>query len=122
MGINFDKALGIHPHTLNLRTERAKVLAGNLANVDTPGFKARDFDFQAAIASVEAQQHQYGQVQSQTSPAMQFRNPYNNTMDGNTVELGVEQAHYAQNAMDFETSLTFLNMKFQGLATAIQGQ
>ena len=122
MGINFDKALGIHPHTLNLRTERAKVLAGNLANVDTPGFKARDFDFQAAIASVEAQQHQYGQVQSQTSPALQFRNPYNNTMDGNTVELGVEQAHYAQNAMDFETSLTFLNMKFQGLATAIQGQ
>ncbi|MBC7005325.1 flagellar basal body rod protein FlgB [Photobacterium sp. BZF1] len=122
MGINFDKALGIHPHTLNLRTERAKVLAGNLANVDTPGFKARDFDFQAAIASVEAQQRQYGQVQSQTSPALQFRNPYNNTMDGNTVELGVEQAHYAQNAMDFETSLTFLNMKFQGLATAIQGQ
>ncbi|MBY5947913.1 flagellar basal body rod protein FlgB [Photobacterium rosenbergii] len=122
MGINFDKALGIHPHTLNLRTERAKVLAGNLANVDTPGFKARDFDFQAAIASVEAQQRQYGQAQSQTSPALQFRNPYNNTMDGNTVELGVEQAHYAQNAMDFETSLTFLNMKFQGLATAIQGQ
>ncbi|MCQ1057424.1 MULTISPECIES: flagellar basal body rod protein FlgB [Photobacterium] len=123
MGINFDKALGIHPHTLNLRTERAKVLAGNLANVDTPGFKARDFDFQAAIASVEAQQQsRSGQVAAQTAPALQYRNPYNNTMDGNTVELGVEQAQYAQNAMDFETSLTFLNMKFQGLATAIQGQ
>lgn len=121
MGINFDKALGIHPHTLNLRTERAKVLAGNLANVDTPGFKARDFDFQAAIASVEAQSLG-GQSPMQSVPELQYRNPYNNTLDGNTVELGVEQAHYAQNAMDFETSLTFLNMKFKGLATAIQGQ
>ena len=123
MGISFDKALGIHPHTLNFRTERAKVLAGNLANVDTPGFKARDFDFQAAIAAVEAQwQGQPGQVTSPSSQALMYRNPYNNSMDGNTVELGVEQAHYAQNAMDFETSLTFLNMKFKGLATAIQGQ
>ncbi|MGF1702749.1 flagellar basal body rod protein FlgB [Photobacterium makurazakiensis] len=124
MGISFDKALGIHPHTLNLRAERAKVLAGNLANVDTPGFKSRDFDFKAAIAAVEGQiQSQHGRVSGQSDGAqLMYRNPYNSSMDGNTVELGVEQAQYAQNAMDFESSLTFLNMKFQGLSTAIQGQ
>ena len=124
MGISFDKALGVHPHTLELRAERSKVIAGNLANVDTPGFKARDFDFQGAIAQVESRLQQ-GQSTSSTPvhpQELMYRNPYNNSIDGNTVELGVEQAQFAQNSMDFETSLTFLNMKFKGLSTAIMGQ
>lgn len=124
MGISFDKALGVHPHTLELRAERSKVIAGNLANVDTPGFKARDFDFQGAMTQVE---HRLQQGQKSTSSMLHpnelmYRNPYNNSIDGNTVELGVEQAQFAQNAMDFETSLTFLNMKFKGLSNAIMGQ
>ncbi|MCK6263360.1 flagellar basal body rod protein FlgB [Vibrio sp. ZSDE26] len=124
MGISFDNALGVHTHTLELRAERSKVIAGNLANVDTPGFKARDFDFQAAVSQVE---HRLQQGQKTSSSVvhpqeLMYRNPYNNSIDGNTVELGVEQAQFAQNAMDFETSLTFLNMKFKGLSTAIMGQ
>lgn len=119
MAISFDNALGVHPHTLNLRAERSKVIAGNLANVDTPGFKARDFDFQAALAQVEQRHTQHT---SSANAELMYRNPYNNSIDGNTVELGVEQAMFAQNAMDFETSLTFLNMKFRGLSTAITGQ
>jgi flagellar basal-body rod protein FlgB len=124
MGISFDKALGVHPHTLELRAERTKVIAGNLANVDTPGFKARDFDFKGAIAQVEHRLQQGQQAASSTvhRNELMYRNPYNNSIDGNTVELGVEQALFAQNAMDFETSLTFLNMKFNGLSTAIMGQ
>ncbi|MGF1698133.1 flagellar basal body rod protein FlgB [Vibrio lamellibrachiae] len=124
MGISFDKALGVHTHTLELRAERSKVIAGNLANVDTPGFKARDFDFQNAISQVEHRLQQ-GQSSSQTRlhpQELMYRNPYNNSIDGNTVELGVEQAQFAQNSVDFETSLTFLNMKFKGLSTAIMGQ
>lgn len=120
MAISFDNALGVHPHTLNLRAERSKVIAGNLANVDTPGFKARDFDFQAALAQVELRHQPH--TSSSAGAELMYRNPYNNSIDGNTVELGVEQAMFAQNAMDFETSLTFLNMKFRGLSTAITGQ
>ncbi|WP_413112630.1 flagellar basal body rod protein FlgB [Thaumasiovibrio sp. DFM-14] len=122
MGISFDKALGVHTHTLNLRAERAKVLAGNLANVDTPGYQARDIDFSAAMAEVESRLQQGQRTPSAQSHDLMYRMPYNHNLDGNTVELGVEQAQFAQNAMDFETSLTFLNMKFKGLATAIQGQ
>ncbi|GAL14336.1 flagellar basal-body rod protein FlgB [Vibrio astriarenae] len=121
MTISFDSALGVHPHALNLRAERSKVIAGNLANVDTPGFKARDYDFQAALAEVESRV-QSGQSVGLSAQQLKYRNPYNNAIDGNTVELGVEQAMFAQNSMDFETSLTFLNMKFKGLSTAITGQ
>ncbi len=121
MGISFDQALGVHAHTLNVRAERAKVLAGNLANVDTPGYQARDIDFSAAMADVESRLQRGQQVPDAQSHALQYRVPYNHSLDGNTVELGVEQAKFAQNSMDFETTLTFLNMKFKGLETAIQG-
>lgn len=121
MTISFDSALGIHPHALNLRAERSTVIAGNLANVDTPGYKARDFDFQSALSEVEHRSRSGQRIDAAATP-LQYRNPYNNAIDGNTVELGVEQAAFAQNAMDFETSLTFLNMKFKGLSTAITGQ
>ena len=55
MAINFDKALGIHPYALQARVQRSEILASNLANVDTPGYLARDYDFKAAMADVESQ-------------------------------------------------------------------
>ncbi|MBI1675410.1 flagellar basal body rod protein FlgB [Shewanella sp. NKUCC05_KAH] len=116
MAINLDKALGIHPQTLDFRVERSKVLASNLINAETPGYKARDLDFKAAMKQVEAG------MQMNQEYNLAYRMPYQNSADDNTVELGKEQARYSQNAMDYQTSLTFLNMKIAGLKSAIEGR
>lgn len=121
MGIHFDKALGVHPDALRLRADRTKILASNLANESTPGYQARDIDFAAAL-----RQSRTGEagMPLDTDPAgdLMFRVPNHATQDGNTVELGVEQAAFSQNASDFQTGLAFLNMKLKGLAKAIAGQ
>lgn len=121
----FGKALGVHPFSLQLRLDRAEIIAGNLANVDTPGFLARDVDYKSVMADVESR------LQSGFSrpyqPAdighqLQYRIPYQAAADGNTAELNVEQANFAANSMDFQTSLTFLNMKISGLEKVIKGE
>lgn len=123
MGINFGKALGIHPQALALRAERTKVLASNIANDSTPGYQARDVDFAATLRQVAAGEAGLGGLALDTGAGeLLYRVPNNPSADGNTVELGVEQAAFSQNASDFQTSLTFLTMKFKGLAKAIEGQ
>lgn len=121
----FGKALNVHPFALQLRLERAEIIAGNLANVDTPGFLARDLDYQSILQQVEASV-QAGQ-QKPYFPAdmgheLLYRIPYQPAADGNTSELNVEQAKFAANSMDFQTSFTFLNMKISGLHKAIRGE
>lgn len=120
MGIRFDKALGVHPDALQLRAERTKILASNIANESTPGYQARDIDFSASLRQAQAGEDMAG-LSLDTDEAM-YRLPNHPSQDGNTVELGVEQAAFSQNASDFQTSLTFLNMKLKGLAKAISGQ
>jgi flagellar basal-body rod protein FlgB len=128
MAINFDKALGVHPYALQVRAERAQILAGNLANVDTPGYLARDIDYKqilGEVASQVASGHQATDSSTRTSLDLQdplYRIPFQTSADGNTAELGVEQAKFGNNSMDFQTSLTFLNMKINGLAKAIEGR
>lgn len=119
MGIDLGQALGLHPAALKLRGERAQVLASNLANANTPGYQARDIDFRARLG--DAAQDMSGPLQPFESDAALYRIASSPSQDGNTVELGVEQAEFAQNALDFQTSLTFVNMKIKGLAGAIQG-
>lgn len=123
MGISLDQALGIHANTLGYRADRARLLAGNLANVDTPGYLARDYDFKAALADIESRLSGAEMGSMPESPSMEalYRVPMQPSRDGNTVELNTEQALFAQNAMDFQTSLTFLNLKFSGLKKAIEG-
>lgn len=109
----------MHSDALRLRAERTRVLASNIANESTPGYQARDIDFNAAMQQLE-------QGVDTTSPggedsAIGYRVPNLPRADGNTVELGVEQAAFSQNAEDFQTSLTFLNMKIKGLSRAIEG-
>ncbi|EGR2043754.1 TPA: flagellar basal body rod protein FlgB [Vibrio parahaemolyticus] len=120
MAITFENALGVHPETLNFRVQRTKVLASNLANVDTPGYLAKDLSFTTVMnqMSTNGVSNSVPKLQVQA----QYSVPYQNSKDGNTVELGVEQAKFTQNNMDFQTSLTFLNMKFNGLAKAIEGR
>ena len=123
MAINFEQALGVHPNTLAFRTQRAKVLASNLANVDTPNYKARDISFDDAMSQVanEARAKHLARRRVQDYQLL-YRTPQQAARDGNTVELGVEQAQFADNAMAFQTSTTFLNMKLSGLKKAINGQ
>lgn len=123
MSIDFDKALGVHPEALKLRAERTKILAANIANENTPGYQARDMDFSAALAqSAGADDAEGGLALVDGGAEALYRVPYHPSEDGNTVELGVEQAAFAQNASDFQTSLTFVNMQLKGLAKAIAGE
>lgn len=126
MPVNLDQALGIHAYGLNMRAERAKILASNIANVDTPGFKAKDIDFAATLQNIERQLDQAMTNGSMPSASIQqsvkYRVPMQPSQDGNTSELGVEQAKFNENAMDFETSVTFMNSKISGLRKAIVGR
>lgn len=121
MSIDFDKALGVHPDALRLRAERTKILASNIANGSTPGYQARDIDFAATLR--QAQTDEMIGLSLDTGDAETlYRVPNHASQDGNTVELGIEQAQFSQNASDFQTSLTFVGMKLRGLAKAIAGQ
>lgn len=120
MSINFAKALETHPDALKLRAERVKILASNIANESTPGYQARDLDFAAALRQIQNDDGNALAFDGESD--VKYRIPYHPTRDGNTVELGVEQAAFSQNASDFQTSLTFISMKLRGLAKAIGGQ
>lgn len=137
--ISFNNALGNHSEALQLRAKRAEVLANNLANADTPGFKARDFNFQAALKeAVEQRQQEAGAVTTslpleQThsghiagtgtiDESLLYRNPSQPSIDGNTVDSQIEQALYARNSLDYNASFEFLSSKFKGLKGAIRGE
>lgn len=133
MSLSFDRALGVHERALIFRGERASVLANNIANADTPNFKARDLDFASVLEaqqsgekrSVEmARTHaRHFEVESLIDQAagLRYRIPHQPSIDGNTVEVQAEQARYTENAVDFQASFTFLNSKFKGLMTALRG-
>ena len=120
MGINFKDVAGVHGSALQLRSERTRILSANIANENTPGFQAQDMDFPATLANVQAEG--MGDIGDGGDSALMYRVPFHPTRDGNTVEIGVEQAAFSQNASDFNTSLTFINMQLRGLAKAINGQ
>lgn len=136
MAITFSDALGISETALKLRSRRAEVLANNLANTDTPGFKARDMDFKAELArqsgatshggGVALQQTQSGHLSGNLAGdgglELGFRVPHQSSVDGNTVEDQVEHAAFMKNALDFQASFMLLNKKFKGLSGAIKGQ
>ncbi len=131
MAINFDNALGLHPHALMLREKRSEVLASNLANADTPDYKARDMDFRAvldksvALQNTQVERTRTGHLAAQQQllgASLLYRNPQQASLDGNTVEAHIEQAKYSENSVQYQASLRFINGKFSGLMTAIRGE
>ena len=132
MAISFDKAFGIHEAALSLKAQRAEVLASNLANADTPNYKARDIDFSKALKMASSNQNagltrtHIGHIDSQIGteiPGLSYRIPMQpDTGDGNSVEAQIEQTKFAENAMHYQASLTFLNGKIKGLLSAIRGE
>ena len=129
MSIHFaDKALGGFQRSLELRAKRVELLSQNIANADTPNFKARDLDFKAAMASAQTQfvkTTHTGHIASAPAgagDAVIFTTPLNPSADGNTVEIGVEQAKFGQAAADYQATLRFLESRVSGIRKALRGE
>ena len=131
MSAPLDNLFGIHTQALGLWQRRSEVLAGNLANADTPGYKARDIDFRAALEQASGQSGgqlplstpSAGQVDpvAQQADKLLWRNPSQPSMDGNTVDEQVEQANFAANGVHYQASLAFITAQIRMLRTAITG-
>jgi flagellar basal-body rod protein FlgB len=134
---SIDAYLGLHTRALQLESRRTELLANNLANADTPGFKARDLDFKAALAAAgdaaaaplalhATQPGHYaatgGNDAGAAPAALKYRVPLAPALDGNTVDAQLEQSAFAANAVRYQATLTFINSKLRSLMTAITGQ
>jgi flagellar basal-body rod protein FlgB len=136
MPLNLDSYLGVHADALKLQSQRMEVLANNLANVDTPNYKARDIDFKAALAqagspganlplATTAAGHLGGAASTggvDTSAALKYRVPLAPSLDGNTVDAQLEQAAFADNTVRYQATLSFISARLKNLMTAITGQ
>lgn len=134
MPINFERAFSIHDDAMIMRGKRASVLASNIANADTPNFKARDIDFKSMLKQANNQQtnslsmasthrdHINLNSGSIASPPLKYRNPLHASLDGNTVDSHVEQSKFSQNALQYQTSFTFLNGSVKGIIKALKGE
>jgi flagellar basal-body rod protein FlgB len=132
MAISLDGALGIHQPALEARIKRAEVLANNLANADTPGFKARDIDFGAMMQKAKQDMNGLGMEKthdrhmdiSSMAPDSEllYRVPHQPSVDGNTVDTQQEQSRFMRNAMEYQASFQFLNGKVTGIKKALSGQ
>lgn len=126
-----DKGLGIHPSALAFRSERGSVLAANIANSATPGFRARDYDFQKALATymtdknvgIKATHSNHIRASAPNDyGGLMYRVPTRHSTNDNTVEADVEQAAFSENALRYQASLQFLNGSISGLRKAISGR
>ena len=124
---------------LGLQAQRAKVLASNIANADTPNYQAKDFDFSQALSQATSQetsaasQNQAAPVRTHPAhlsangaaaptPVLQYRQPLQPALDGNSVDLDTERAAFAENSVRYEASLRFLNGQIKTMLSAINGQ
>tara|TARA_B100000963_G_C22546380_1_gene634610 strand:+ start:614 stop:1027 length:414 start_codon:yes stop_codon:yes gene_type:complete len=115
--------------SLSLRARRNEVLASNIANAATPNYKARDIDFDTEIKKyqkdgpIKVTNDQHISIKKPVAPGkVLFRKNINPSLDGNTVELAVEQLQFAENSMKYQSTLSFLNGKINTLMSAIKGE
>jgi len=139
MALSIDRVFGVNEQALLLRSKRSEILANNLANADTPGFKARDIDFKKVMAEVSSPRRgQMGlqRISLRTTDSQHFtlaqdsvggidvlyRQPMQPSLDGNTVDTQLENGAFAENAVGYMTTLRFMTGRVQGLMKAIRGQ
>ena len=115
-----DTLFGIHGAALEVRAQRMGVLASNIANASTPGFKARDIDFRQALSSAGSTGNTG--IDGSIAGALKYRIPNQPSLDGNTVELSQEQTAFAENAVQYQTTLSFLNGRISQLSRALKGE
>lgn len=133
MALNLDSYFSLHATALELRARRMELLANNLANADTPGYKARDVDFAAAlkaatgatdVAPVQLATDNPRQIASNggvADAAVGYRVPTQPSLDGNTVNADTERAAFLDNALHYQATLTFLNGHIKSLLLALGG-
>jgi flagellar basal-body rod protein FlgB len=133
MNVQLDNALRFHQTALNLRAQRQEVLAANIANADTPNYKARDFEFgkalgtamQGGVPAVSLATTSPLHISASapvTNPQVKYRSEEQASVDGNTVNMDTERAAFAENALQYEASLTFINGMFSTMQKAISSQ
>lgn len=121
-------AFGIHERALGVRSQRMEVLARNIANADTPNYKAEELDFKAMLKETSREYisathaKHYAALEEQPDDGKRFRVPFNSSFDGNTVEISVEQAQFGQAAADYQTTLNFLENRIGGIRKALKGE
>ena len=136
MAGKLDEVFGFHENALRLRAQRQQLLASNLANADTPHYKAKDMDFGKAMQSALLQgrnasqaagslsqtntSHLSGELSAQL-PNTFLRKATQNNLDGNTVDMDVERNEFVQNAMHYEADVSFAQSEIKGLLSVIQG-
>jgi flagellar basal-body rod protein FlgB len=119
----------VHEQALQVKSRRLEVLAQNIANADTPHYKARDIDFKAVMSETQQQSTamhttssgHFAMGQGLDADGMRFRTPFNTSFDGNTVEMSVEQAQYGKAAADYQATLSFLENRVSGVRKALRG-
>jgi flagellar basal-body rod protein FlgB len=129
MAINFDKAFGIHDKALLLFERRTQLLSENIANADTPGYKARDIDFDKVLQNTQSQSlkmqatHKGHIDPSQQAFAedVQYRKVEQSAADGNTVDVQKEKAAFAENSMRYQTTMHILSRRISGLKNTFRG-
>ena len=132
MKLEFDPTQSVSAQALQVHAKRLEVLAGNMANADTPNFKARDIDFRAALATSEKRstpialamtspRHLSGPTVA-AQPKLMYRMPLAPSLDGNTVDVQFEQARFVEASVRYRASLTFVGDDFSGLQTALTGR
>ena len=133
-----DQYLGFHETALSLRAQRQELLASNIANADTPNYKARDIDFNSALQNALASKGNAGPLATTHNGHMGrgaptgdmlangtpvlYRGVVQGSVDGNTVDMDVERNQFADNGLRYEAGITMINHQIKGLLAAIQGQ
>lgn len=138
MNSPLDAALAFHQRALDVRVQRQQLIASNIANADTPNYKARDLDFRAALDAAlqpgtggganaagslarTAQGHLAGSQSAAGSGTLLYRQTVQASVDGNSVDIDVERAQFADNALRYEANLMFISGQIRSMLSAIQG-
>lgn len=134
MNTQLDNALRFHQTALNLRAQRQELIAANIANADTPNYKARDLDFGSTLSgalqgrvgrpialTVSSERH-LNATAAATQPYLLYRGEDQANVDGNTVNMDVERASFAENSVQYEASLSFINGLLKTMQQAVAGQ
>jgi flagellar basal-body rod protein FlgB len=135
MSNGIDQLLSFHQQALRVRDQRQQVLASNIANADTPNYKARDMDFKAALQgalsgspvaggvalATTSPGHLAGKAGLSGNAGLLYRTPSQGSVDGNTVDVDAERAAFAENAVQYEFNLTRITGQIQSMLTSIQG-
>jgi len=123
-----ENPFGIHEKALAVRNQRMEVISANIANADTPLFRAKDIDFKKVLAnanpspmaSTNSRHFDTGEVENMNG--IVYRTPYNSSVDGNTVEINTEQAKYGEAATQYQATLQFLESRISGIRKSLRGE